>query len=485
MLLAYVKRSFYNTACYSISSLVVRFVGFLFLPYFVKKLSLADFGIWDFYQLFFSTGILLISSCAATSMSRYYFVYKDDLEKQQQAIGNSLLGVIVLSGTVFVVGYAALYYVFGRIPRVDDYAYVTLLNISCFALFSVMIAYLRMREYFVWYFSCFSGQALLATTLTFIGVRYGFGITSFFYANLISYICFLPIFIYLVKKYHTFSFPVLKQQLSYGLPLLVNAMLYTGFFSIDRLVIKQTVGYELLGKYALLWRFGALFQFFSIALLSAWNLVIFNAQNEENNTFLINRLMVYFCLALTTASLGAMIVSRCAIGWIFPYKHHNIILYLPLFFISLAMLGIARLLQSGFILALRTLYVPCLTSFCLAAQFLLLLWMISGFGLWGIFVANTITFFVYAFVAYTFSTRVYAPRIVNVSRIAKIMICFFTYAFGVYVLLLYAVKWYCLMLFGCTWPAAIWSSGIIEEDEKIMVKGFVQFLLARGWGKRV
>src|SRR5579859_737549 len=99
MLAAYLKRGMNNTITYACASVITRGISFLFLPYFLSHLSLTEFGIWDFWQTFFSLGSLLLSSCAATAMTRFYLLYKDDAAKQAQSVGNMILlclvGVIV------------------------------------------------------------------------------------------------------------------------------------------------------------------------------------------------------------------------------------------------------------------------------------------------------------------------------------------------------------------------------------------------------
>ncbi len=458
----YVKRGASNALCYGTSSIITRIVSFLFLPYFLSKLTLEEFGVWDFYQTFFSLGTLILSSCAATAMMRYYLFYQNEPAKQQQSIGNALL-LTLITTALFLFILLSISYIAPHIVN-NEYLYITIANICSFSLFSLVLAYLRMREQLWLYCTVFCSQNLLAVALTVLGVHYGFGIKAFFYANCISFLLFIPWFIYLLTRYCAFSVPILKEQMYYSVPLLLNGILYVAFFSIDRFFIQRFWGYETLGMYSLLWRFGAIFQFFSIALMDAWPIVIFNAQKEKNGDILIAKLVTYVCLALTSGALGLIVIARYAIDYWFPYKYHTLIMYLPFFFVPITVLEVSRLLGAGFGLSRQTVYEPIIACMALVVQSLCLI-CFSFIGLWGILIGNTGAFLLYGFVRYRGSTNVYSHKIINIKDIIHCMFYFMASVIGLQFIFLYAVQWYWIFLVGCTWLYVVWLS-IIEDNEK-------------------
>src|SRR5579885_752283 len=346
MLVHYIKRGFYNTLCYGASSLIVRVISFFFLPYFLSKLSLHDFGVWDLYQLLFSWGTLILSSCSSMAIIRYYLMYGHDPIKQKQTVGNAFASVII-AGVLGLVMITGLLYFFSRTVNECVFVYATTINVTLYALFTMVLSYLRIKESLKLYMVLLCSQNCIAVVLATYGVSQGAGIISFFYANGISYILFVPCFIYLMIRHCDFSWDIFKDQIQYTVPLLIASILYMGFFTIDRLYITYYSGYESLGIYALLWRFGALFQFFSVALFDAWVIILLHAHNESENKRLISKLTTYFCVVIATGALGALVLSNIAINWLLP-AYHSITNYLPIFFFSLGLLEIARLMGSGF-----------------------------------------------------------------------------------------------------------------------------------------
>jgi O-antigen/teichoic acid export membrane protein len=159
MLAYYLKRGAYNTLFYGASSAITRAISFLLLPYFLTKLTLEEFGIWDFYQTFFSLGTLLACSCATTAMVRFYLLHQNDPIKKRQAVGNSIalaLGSIIL----FLIATLVLAYCYKPGLMACNYFVYTLANVVLFACFSVVLAYLRMREFLWCYLFAFCGQTI-------------------------------------------------------------------------------------------------------------------------------------------------------------------------------------------------------------------------------------------------------------------------------------------------------------------------------------
>jgi len=418
MLLKYVKRGAYNTFFYSLGSIIARGVSYIFLPYFAAILSLTELGVWGFYQTFFSIGSLLFSSCASTAMIRFYLMHQEDPIKQEEALGNAFILALICALTFplfcflfFLISHK----IFNYYPLVTPYLYLTIVNVPLYVLFSLCIAFIRLKENFWHYLLVFCGQSILTTLITFLGVVHGYGIISFFYATSLSLIIFAPFFFYILYHHHQYSLELFKQQMIYSFPLLLTSFIYMGFLSLDKIMIKYINGYDTLGTYSLLWRFGIIFQFFSMALVDAWPIVLYNAQKEESSHLIIARLIDYFCIALTSVCLIAIIIARCAISIAFPYKYYFLINYLPLFFLPLIFLEIARLFNAGFGLSQKTTYtiITSLITLVLQAG---LLWNFITFGLWGIFIGNAIAFVCYMLINYFLSSRVYPHKIINLKK---------------------------------------------------------------------
>lgn len=474
MLLSYIKRGAYTTFFYAGSTALVRGMNFLFLPFFLSRLTLAEFGVWDFYQLFFSTGTLLLSSCAATSMIRFYVLYKDDDLKQKQSLGNAFLFVLVSACVFPIIAYSFLY--FGKLfPISSEFLYLTLISVCSFALFTLFLSFLRVQEKLWYYVLVFCGQNFLAVVGTLLAVNYNFGIKSFFYANFISFFVFIPCFIYLFIRYRYFSFAIFKEQISYSVPLLIYALIYISFFTTDKLLLKHYGGYEALGLYSLLWRFGGIFQMATIAMIDAWYIIVYNAQKEQNSNFIISKLITYYSVALTTCCLYVVVGARLIIELLFPVKYYYLITYLPFFFLSLLFIEIARVFQTAFGLSIKTFYMPVISLIIACLQAVLLFYFIS-YNIWGIFIANTIAFLGYALLSYWISQKAYHYQLISKEKIGKLLIVF-TCCIGTLHCLfnkLFSI-WYSIILVVIVWPILVWQFDILGLDEKEWIISKISF----------
>lgn len=469
MLLEYVKRGFYHTLFLSFTSIFSRFISFLFLPYFLSKLTLAEFGIWDFYQNFFSLGTLMLSSGAAMALMRFCILYKDEPVKQKQSIGNACIAVFVLILLLLLIS-PIIFFMLRNNNIGAHYFFISLFLTILFSFFSLLLVYLRVCEELVKYAFIFCAQSILATLLTVVGISY-FGITSFFYAHSCSLLLFLPLFFKTLTRYMPYySWPLFKEQFLYAIPLLVYNFIYMGFFTIDRLFLKSAAGYEAVGIYALLWRFGALYQFFSIALVNAAPIVIFNAQKEKNGSQIIQRLLMYAFLFIILGSLISIYVTQYVLNWFFK-DFSTVHAHIPVFFAFLCMLEIARFMQTGFHLATKTLYIPLLASTTLLIQ-AIFLFFLNSYGVFGICYANMCTFMLYAAISCGVSYAVYKEQIIDYKRMAILVI-----AFLLNILLLEYAHLHggVLVLF---WSFLVWFA-IITPSEKKWLAG--RSLTSEAW----
>jgi glycosyltransferase involved in cell wall biosynthesis/O-antigen/teichoic acid export membrane protein len=466
VLARYIKRGAYNTFFYGLSSAINRIVSFLFLPYFLSVLTLKEFGIWDFYQTFFSLGTTTLISCASASLIRFYFLYKDnDPIKCKQSIGNACLLVIVGMG-LFLCSLFFLSY-FNYIPLENRYLLITFVNICLFSTFALVTAFLRVKEMLVTYLIIFSGQGLIATALTVVGIWYGWAIDAFFYATLCSLIIFLPSFFTLLFLHFSFSWSLLKEQLAFSIPLLLYSIIFMGFFSFDRWFIKIMNGYEELGTYSLLWRFGVLFQFFSIALIDAWPVVSYNVAKEKDGKQLLTRLLSYYNIILVSLGLACIAGSHCLIAWFVKLHYANLMAYFPLFFLSLVLLDSARTFQTGFCITTKTKYIPFLTLATLLCQTFLffIITKISYLTLWKVLFINCSAFIFYMIISYYYGSKI-ADYTIDLRRIVTTLLYGCCYFILFECIFMYDLSWHYSVVLVCTWPLLVWFANIVDGEDK-------------------
>ena len=85
MSLLYLKKSTLTTLVYTACSTIARAINFILLPYFLSKILLSDFGLWDWYQSWINVGVLIGTSVATLSMARFALLYTNDSIKKKSS----------------------------------------------------------------------------------------------------------------------------------------------------------------------------------------------------------------------------------------------------------------------------------------------------------------------------------------------------------------------------------------------------------------
>lgn len=467
MLATYVKRGGLLTVIYALSAAMMRSINFLFLPYFLTLLSLADFGIWDFYQTIFVRGAMIITTLATSALTRFYFVHKDDPGKQQQAIANALV-LMSIATTIF---FCASYWYLHNTAACCQYTRMTIIITACYAFFSFVVSLLRTQEKLGWYLVLFCGQNIFSSLGSFVGIYYGFGNIAFFYATLYSLLIFIPIFILLHLRYHTIDMHMLKEQCVYAVPLLLFTIINVSIFAVDRFFIKFYIDSTANGIYGILWRFASIFQILATAFIDAWPNIIFNAC-QYNNQKVLQQLARYALYFLLFSCLATLAFSHSLFAWCIPTRNQALLLYLPSLFCSLLLYELGRLFQTGCLLAKRTVLIPWIGIFCLAIQcigYYICLYIKIPITLWHILCINNLAFACYAVLSLCYSNVTYANNLFEHKKLISILLLFLVYCGILQYLMQYADYWYFSLALLFSWPIVIFFA-YLDQQTRIYLR---------------
>lgn len=462
MLKDYLKRGSRNTICFGLTSILAKGMWLLCMPYILHLLSTQDIGIFDFYQSIFLIGSLVIAAVSSLPLGRFYLKYRNQPELQRETIGTSMR--LVLFCALLCLGIAALaavrYTLYG-----DSYFVIFLMvNAGLFSCFSLVTSFAQIRERLSEYMILYCAQNFFALSLALICLRSGYGISSLFWANGISYLLCIPFFIKLFYRAGSFMQILAREQLQYGLPLMAYNVLYMLLFAVDRWYLKATFGYELLGLYAVLWYFGRIFQYAAMSLYDASPMLFYNAQHEHEGTAIITRVMRYATIVYATGALVVVPFAYCTLTYFLP-KYIHLSGYLPFFIMPLFMLETGRFWQHGFTLATKTRWIPFISLCTLLIQ-LTGLYLVGPLGLPGVMAVNTVAFTAYLIMNAIGSSMVYSKALFDIKRLVTLLGCYGFYNLMIwYAMLSYLpiLSMFCLI---ASWPATLWVSGVLADDEK-------------------
>ena len=237
------KRAFKNSMIYAIGNVSRKAIAFLLLPLYVKQLTVSDYGILGIMEVTSQALIAIFGLGLHMALNRWYWDenYKD---KQKEIVFTVSVFLILTSALVYV-GFSPFSKSISQlIFSVGDYAYilrlvllVSLLEVLAQVFFSVM----RLQERSV-LFSTTNVIRLVFTLLVTIYLiafksRGIIGIYEAQFAGLILYFLLISGFIFknTVFRFHQ---KVLKEMLSYSLPLILSSISGILLTLTDRYVLN-------------------------------------------------------------------------------------------------------------------------------------------------------------------------------------------------------------------------------------------------------
>jgi O-antigen/teichoic acid export membrane protein len=179
----------------------------------------------------------------------------------------SLLVWISILDTLIVIPFAYL-----RVSGLSKkYTFFRLLNISIYTLFNL---------FFLWYLP----EKNTNTPTFFRGLydpsfKEGYIFVANLIASAVTFICVLPI-IFKFKIY--FDKEILRKMLNYSWPILIAGIAYTTNENLDKLILEDWLGKDIMGAYAGAYKIGVIMSLFIMAFRLGAEPFFFNQADKKN-----------------------------------------------------------------------------------------------------------------------------------------------------------------------------------------------------------
>lgn len=254
------KKLLSETALYGISTILARLVNYLLVPLHTGAMQTDDYGIVsEFYAI---AAFLNVVYTYGMETTYFRFSSKNDDIRFSRKTYNVALTSLVISSTIF----SGTFYLFSQpiantlgYPNSSYFVEWFALLIAIDAMVSIPFAHLRqthqaqkfvalklfnvflnvgLNYFFFWFCPTYERHPFWSQLISFV-YNPTIGLGYAFFSNLIANLLFIPL---LWKEFiqwrPTLDRPLLKEMLSYGLPLLVGGIAYTINETLDRILIK-------------------------------------------------------------------------------------------------------------------------------------------------------------------------------------------------------------------------------------------------------
>lgn len=276
-----VKESF----LYSIGNSLPALGGFIFLPIYLKFMSVEEYGIVSSMIVIQSIASIFFSLAIERSVMRLYFDFKSKVDKKI-FFGSNFISVFVIS-TFFVVLFLfskdLLKNIFSEINFYPYYSCALLIAyVKCF--FFVPKTYLQVNHKVSSYVLLSFGEFIFVNILVLYFVVYlkegAFGMLK---GQLIGITLLIPFLFSIVRKNFilNFDFSILKKSLVFSLPIIPTLLTAFVLNLSDRIFIDKYFGLADVGLYSLAYKVAMI----SLLAISSVNLAVtphfFRKLNEK------------------------------------------------------------------------------------------------------------------------------------------------------------------------------------------------------------
>jgi O-antigen/teichoic acid export membrane protein len=285
-----------HSSVYAVGQILSRIASVLLLPLYTRCLSTADYGCVAILDLTAGILAILIGAGMAQAVVRFHFDADSDAGRSR-VWWTGLLWILTAAscvvGPMLVGRHLLADLTLGR--TVADGAFFYLLAIATLwmnMLGEFMFAYLRVRKWSGLFVLCSLGRLLLNIGLNvWLLAGLELGVTGLLTGNLIAAsvnaIVLLSIFA-MTMPFRGFDIPVLRRLLSFGSPLIVQALLSLMMHEADRYLLRIFGSLDQVGVYSLAYKIGqAVNMLCLVPFASIWNVVMYEiaAQSDSRRTY--------------------------------------------------------------------------------------------------------------------------------------------------------------------------------------------------------
>ncbi|MEO0275108.1 MAG: oligosaccharide flippase family protein, partial [candidate division WOR-3 bacterium] len=277
------KKLAVNTFFFALGNVGSKGVQFLMLPMFTRYMVPAEYGKLDVINTTVSLMVPILSFQIIEAIFRFA------VECRVQQRNRNILSTALIFSTMSFLFSIFLYPVLRNLSIFADYGiyfyvifFLTILN-------GIVKQYIRGLEKIKLYVvSDIFYSVIFALSNFLLLVVFKLGIKAYLLSNVISLMCATLLIFFAAQLYKHMYLKIdrqlLKEMLSYSVPLIPNGIMWWIVNVSDRYIITYFLGYEATGVYSVAARFPALLTVFFGIFFQAWQLSAMEEYGKENYT---------------------------------------------------------------------------------------------------------------------------------------------------------------------------------------------------------
>lgn len=343
------------SACYLLGSVLNAAIGFFFIPIFMSKLSVSDYGIFSILQLCGTIFSAVFYFGITSAFTRSYFDYQIENEKRKCL---STAFILINTGALIqiLLGYILSKYLSKVLFDDESYEFLVTASLSSASFVFLnffLLTYFRLSNKPKIFLGLSFFSAALNIVLTYISlVIMDKGINGIIYSSLISQLTsYVILFRVVFSGFKSFSFDSrqAKVMLRYGFQIVLASAAGLSIIWSDQFFINHFLNLDDVGVYSLSVKLAGVMTFiFVTPFFQVVNPIILDSLKNKNTT----KLCQYYYDKYLYLGLISILFTYCIAYFYFLFfrgsEYVSALLYLPWLLISLFFHGSINILSLGF-----------------------------------------------------------------------------------------------------------------------------------------
>lgn len=323
-----------NTAIVAVGKVCTKFLSFFLLPFYTAILSTEDYGIVDLFNTYISLLLPLIVFQIEDAIFRFMIEVREKEEEKRKVVSTSL-GFCILQSIVFAAVFLAAQN-FLSIP----YRWYLMANVIVSIFSGAMLQLTRgLGDNAAYAFGSFL-NALTAILLNIVLVLFlkmgaaGLFITAFL-SNLIGIIYIIwKEKVYRYFKAASFDKALLKEMLSYSLPLVPNYLSWWVIGASDKSIVTWFLGVSQNGILAVSQKFSTMYTTFYSIFNLTWTESAAMHREDEDCAEYYSQIIDQSFRVLVSACLGIIAVVALIFPLLINVKFADSYYQIPIYMLS-------------------------------------------------------------------------------------------------------------------------------------------------------
>ena len=315
-MLQYLKPLAKDSAIYALGNISGKVVGFILLPFYVQKLTAAEYGMLGTLEATFQLIIALVGLNLYVAFTRWYWD-KEVENRQKSTYFTTLISVIFLSLVVFI-GFYPLSHAVSEL-LFDTEKYTRLVRLMAFSAVLELIGQIPatlckiQRKPVMYTRNIVIRLAVVLLCNILLVVFFNRKVEGIYEAQIIGSVVYLLLFLpYTLKNISVkFQTLILKKMLKYSFPLILTSSFGTILVIADRYTLNFISGLESVGIYSLGYKLANTLKIFIVASIqSTLTPTVFQMVDQPGIKRFLSKIMTYFTFGLMIFVIGTSLFGQ-------------------------------------------------------------------------------------------------------------------------------------------------------------------------------